>query len=157
MDAEEFLPRMEVEELLQRYAAGERDFSLLDLSGADLSKVDFAQRTFKGGIIYNHRIKFTYTNLSNANLSSANLFDAIMEFANLTNACLEGAKLDCALLEGANLKGANLRGAILGATNLAGADLTDADLTGASWGFNAKDTIFNNTILPDGTIRSEPY
>lgn len=31
---------MDAEELLQRYAAGERDFSEVDLSGANLSGVD---------------------------------------------------------------------------------------------------------------------
>jgi hypothetical protein len=51
MEDEEFLPRMEVEELLRRYAAGERRFIRVDLSGADLSGLDFGRKGRKG-IVY---------------------------------------------------------------------------------------------------------
>lgn len=37
MDDEEFLPRLEVEELLERYATGERDFRIGEWMGVDLS------------------------------------------------------------------------------------------------------------------------
>ena len=149
MEDEELFIRWEVAEILKRYADGEREFLYVDLSGADLSSVDFGERSLRG-VIYNKKIKF-----SNANLSSANLRNAFMQFVNLNNANLNNANLERTLLEGANLKGANLKGANLCSTNLAGADLTNADLSGATWGFNPKDAIFNNTILPDGTIETD--
>ena len=144
MEDEELFIRWEVEEILKRYADGEREFLYVDLSGGDLSSVDFGERSLRG-VIYNKKIKF-----SNANLSSANLRNAFMQFVNLNNANLNNANLERTLLKGANLKGANLC-----STNLAGADLTNADLSGATWGFNPKDAIFNNTILPDGTIETD--
>lgn len=153
---EELYIRWEFEEILKRYAAGEREFLYIDLSGADLSKVDFGERRLRN-ITYIERIKFIYANFTNANLSGANFQGAFMEFINLTNANLSGANLENAQLAGANLRDANLKNANLCGTNFAGADLTNADLSGAIWGFNGKDTIFNNTILPDGTIRSERY
>ena len=149
MEDEELFIKWEVEEILKRYADGEREFLYVDLSRADLSTVDFGERSLKG-VIYSKKIKFSHANLSNANLSSANLRNAFMQFVNLTNANLNNANLERTLLEGANLKGANLC-----STNLAGADLTNADLSGATWGFNPKDAIFNNTILPDGTIETD--
>ncbi|MFL9454995.1 MULTISPECIES: hypothetical protein [Nostocales] len=33
-------------------------------------------------------------------------------------------------------------------------DLSGVDLSGASWCFNAKDAFFNNTIMPDGTVKT---
>lgn len=154
VDDKEFLPRLEVEELLERYAAGVRKFTLVDLSGADLSNIDFGYRELRG-VTYNQRIDLSYSNLDGINLSGANLYDAIMELVNLTNACLERANLKLARLEGASLKGANLKGANLVSANLAGANLTDANLRGATWSFNSKDATFSNTILPDGTIRTD--
>ena len=154
MEDEELFIRWEVEEILKRYEDGEREFLYVDLSGGDLSSVDFGERSLRG-VIYNKKIKFSNDNLSNDNLSSANLRNAFMQFVNLNNANLNNANLERTLLEGANLKGANLKGANLCSTNLAGADLTNADLSGATWGFNPKDAIFNNTILPDGTIKTD--
>ena len=154
MDAEEFLPRMEVEELLKSYAVGERRFINVDLSGADLSGLDFGSRGGKG-IIYNPRIIFSGTNLREANFSGASLRGAVMDFANLREANLSGANLD-----GANFEGACLIDAILANTDITGcgfvgADLTNANLTGAKGGFMGKDTIFNNTIMPDGSVWNE--
>ncbi|MFL9449626.1 pentapeptide repeat-containing protein [Tolypothrix bouteillei VB521301_2] len=154
MEDEEILPRLEVEELLERYAAGERNFERVDLSGADLSGVDFGERMLKR-IYYNRPINFSFSNLSNANLSSANLSWASMECVNLSGANLSGANLYCACLGGANLKGANLSNSKLISADLAGADLTNANLSGATELFNSKDTIFHNTILPDGTVINE--
>ncbi len=78
IDDEEFLERLEVKELLKRYAAGERDFRCFNLSGADLSKLDFGERSRSRGITYNKRIILSHANLSGANLSNTNLQNAIM-------------------------------------------------------------------------------
>ena len=93
-------------ELLQRYAAGERNFQNLNLNDAQLPGVD---------------------------LRHSNLIRTQLQRANLENAQLQGAKLIMADLSEANLKGANLReakliGANLKNTQLDGADLTHADL-----------------------------
>ena len=98
MDAEDFLPRLEVEELLRRYAAGERRFINVDLSGADLSGLDFGERRGKG-VIYNKRIVFSESNLCGVNLREANLFGAMFDCTNLTDAILENAILENAILE----------------------------------------------------------
>ncbi|MEM7593746.1 MAG: pentapeptide repeat-containing protein [Cyanobacteria bacterium P01_A01_bin.83] len=154
MDAEEFLPRMEVEELLKRYATGERRFINVNLSGADLSGLDFGRKGGKG-IIYNQRIDFSGANLSGANLSGTNLSWAMIEFANLREANLSGANLDGVNFEGTCLIDAILTDANITGCSFPGADLTGANLTGARGGFGGKDTIFNNTIMPDGSVLSE--
>ncbi len=75
---------MDANEVLKRYADGERDFRLQDLKG-----LNFVQATL------NH-VDFTGTNLSGANLDGADLSDANLNWSNL---------------KGASLKGTNLRGA----------------------------------------------
>jgi uncharacterized protein YjbI with pentapeptide repeats len=151
MNDEEFRPRLTVEELLERYAAGERKFTMVDLSGADLGQVDFGYRSLRG-LVYNRRIDFSYSDLREVNLRDANLHEAVMELVDLSDACLAGVRLDYARLEGARLINANLRGANIGSTTFDGADFTGADLTYASWGFSAKDALLKNTIMPDGNI-----
>lgn len=91
-------------ELLKRYALGERNFSNIDLQGAQLAGVC----------------------LKNANLIGSNLQDI-----NLENAQLDGVKLIAANLSNANLQGASLRQAKLMGANLQGAILDNIDWTGA--------------------------
>ncbi|BAY83552.1 pentapeptide repeat protein [Calothrix parasitica NIES-267] len=55
---------LNAEELLERYAAGERDFSGINLSGIDLSETDLL------------RINLSCANLSGANLFTARLYGA---------------------------------------------------------------------------------
>ncbi len=57
---------MTAEELLERYAAGERDFSRVDLEGADLRGVELP------------RITLIEANLRNADLSGAFFYYTIM-------------------------------------------------------------------------------
>ncbi len=101
---------MEVEELLKKYASGERDFVGLNLCEVNLSRV----------------------NLSGANLSNAILSIANLSGANLSGTNLAGAKLNVTRLSGANLSKANLNGAILNVANLVRANLSDAELIQAS-------------------------
>jgi uncharacterized protein YjbI with pentapeptide repeats len=56
---------MTAEELLQRYAAGERDFRNIKLSKTEIGRLDNRQRVFREGI-----------GLQNINLSGADLRDA---------------------------------------------------------------------------------
>ena len=73
--------------LLERYAAGERDFSEADLRRADLRRADLHEANLRGA------------NLRRANLRGANLYWADLHEADLRRADLRGA----------NLRGADLR------------------------------------------------
>ncbi|GAB1538498.1 hypothetical protein NUACC21_11600 [Scytonema sp. NUACC21] len=101
---------MNVEEFLDKYASGIRDFYGIDLREANLSGAK----------------------LSGAHLTKANLSVVNLSGANLVEANLSYAKLNVARLRGANLKKANLKGAILNVANLIRADLSNAELKGAS-------------------------
>ncbi len=99
------LPKVEdgeivtAEEFWERYEAGERDFTGINLSGANLSGAYLIQANLCGAYLEN-------TDLSNTYLSSADLRGADLSNANLENACLEDAKLAGAILDGAKLTGA---------------------------------------------------
>jgi hypothetical protein len=80
------------EELLRRYATGERDFSGIDLRRADLSEADLR------GI-----------NLSGADLSGADLRESNLRFANFQGANLEGAYLAKAFIADCDWRGANVK------------------------------------------------
>ena len=101
---------MKVEEFLEKYALGIRDFSGVDLAEANLSGA-----------------KLCGVNLSQANLSVVNLSGA-----NLDGANLRYAKLNVARLSGAHLIDADLKGASLNVANLIRADLSRAILCKAS-------------------------
>ena len=58
---------MDGEELFRRYAAGERDFSGVDLSGANLSRVELRDINLSGANL--SRVDLSWANLSGANLS----------------------------------------------------------------------------------------
>lgn len=117
---------MTAEELIRRYAAGERDFSGTDLRGADLSEADLR------GV-----------DLSEANLREANLSGANLSEVNLYKADLSGAKL-----HGASLRRANLRGARLGeAGPMTGAELSWDTVTAAQFVM----AVLKAATLPAGT------
>lgn len=141
------------EELLERYAAGERNFSNCEfwgnneLRGANLEDI----------ILINSDLAEQY--LSGANLSGAGLEQTLFNGANLTKANLCGA-----FLNGANFIGANLTGAYLinawkiEFTNFCQTNLTNAILRNATneqEPFILRATIFYNTIMPNGSIRNE--
>lgn len=101
---------MDAEELLKKYAAGERDFTAILLCEANLSRVNLSGANFSEAIL-------SLTNMSGTNLSEANM---------------RKAKLNVARLSGANLSKANLSGAILNVANLIRADLSAAELSEAT-------------------------
>ncbi len=145
------------EELLERYAAGERDFSHTqpwgdnELRGANLEGIilvhaDLAENDLSGA------------NLTRANLSGAGLEQALFDGANLTRANLCGAFLDQAQFIGANLTEACLIKAWkIEFANFCQANLTNATLRNAHnerEPFILRDAIFYNTVMPDGSIRN---
>jgi len=168
---------MTAEELLERYAAGERDFSNVDLDSARLNDAKLSGINLSGAILFGAELN--RANLSGANLSRANLGSALLEAANLRRANLShaiisegvlvesiliGADLsfadltECPLID-ADLTGARLNGTILGIRPLLqGANLTNVDLSQSRIelpdgieDYSVERAIFSNTILPDGT------
>ncbi|MEG4964370.1 pentapeptide repeat-containing protein [Microcoleus sp. K4-B3] len=160
---------MDVEELYRRYAAGERNFSGVDLSHADLNiaKVIYIEYLQPG------QNDLSGINLSDANLTRADLSCVNLSGANLSSANLDSATLECTILTGANLRKAildyaelvcdlidvDLREASIFCTRLVGTDLTRANLMGATFQVHTEEDglIFCDTIMPDGTINNENY
>lgn len=140
------------QELLERYAAGERRFPGLvivraDLRNQDLQGINLSYRDIK------QRLKFR-PHLPKANLSGANLEGSSLIRINLRRANLSQINLSESVLSGANFTEVNLRGANLLGADIEGVDFTRADLTGARidkyslyWL-----TTFENTTLPNGEI-----
>ncbi len=123
---------MDAEELLARYAAGERDFIGVDLSEAHLVNANLSRANLGNANLsraYLMDANLSSTNLSNANLVEAYLMDAVLNSANLSNASLGAADLSGANLIGAELGGANLSGTYLTYANLGGANLSGANLS----------------------------
>lgn len=125
---------MEVEQLLQRFNSGRRDFSWADLKDADLSGQRLEQ-----------------INLYRAKLMGADLSGTSLRRANLLKADLTGANL-----AGADLTGANLRKANLTAANLEQAVLTDADLYGVIVPEDSPLWAIAHTPLPLPSLPDEP-
>lgn len=98
-----------VEQLLEEYANGRRDFANLDLEGESPGNVTLRDADLSRG-------RFRRANLRGANLDGADL----------RGADLTGADLSCSSLRRVDFRGADLRDA-----NLSGAVLEEAELSGA--------------------------
>ena len=137
---EAVLIRLGVEELLRRYAVGDRYFINANLRCAQLSNICLENIDLSYA-------KLSLANLSGTNLSKANLTLAEMRSANLSGSNLHNSQLVRANLAGANLADANLRGA-----DLSYADLSNACLIGANLiGVNLSKVDLRKTCL-DGAI-----
>lgn len=162
---------MDAAELLERYAAGVRNFrgailretdlheaelpladlreadlseAILcgaDLSQANLSRATLAEAHLEGACLYR-------ANLELSSLRAAVLESADMSLANLNRADLSDANLESATLLGTALCEANLKRANLFAADLSGASLCAADLSGA----NLRAVLFEDTDLTDAII-----
>jgi uncharacterized protein YjbI with pentapeptide repeats len=133
------LNRLATDELVSRYAMGERFFinanlrcanacslslTEVNLSYAKLNFANLSQSNLSKADLT--RADIQNANLSDSNLSEARLFRANLSSCNLSRADLKGADLSHACLSGANLSEADLRGANLDQTDLRGADLYGA-------------------------------
>ena len=126
---------MEAEELLRRYAAGERNFSgvvlnhFTNLAGARLHEIDLSGATLPE--------KMQGIDFYRANLFNARLGDTDMRGANLREANMEGAALENTNLCGADLTKANMRRvcgrALYWGARMRCVDLTDAELIQSSF------------------------
>ncbi len=128
-------PPKSAEELLERYAAGERDFEGVNLNGANLmgsnlSGADFSEANLIGANLIG--ANFQGAHLADAKLQHASLQDANLIGANFQGAHLEDAKLHGTNFQGAKLSDANFSDANLIGANLIGANLADAGLQGAN-------------------------
>jgi len=83
--------RMTATEILAKYKQGERNFSGLDLAGADFSFADLSNVNFSGSNLKN--ADFSFANLEGDNFTGADLTNANLESANLNNAELTNANL----------------------------------------------------------------
>jgi uncharacterized protein YjbI with pentapeptide repeats len=100
---------MTAEELLERYAAGERIFIEVDLSGVNLSRAILPE------------IKFRRCNLQNSNLAGINLLGGSLIGSDLSGANLSEANLERVAMQGTNLENATLLGAETVEVEFAGA------------------------------------
>jgi uncharacterized protein YjbI with pentapeptide repeats len=127
---------MNVDDVLRRYASGERNFHKISLQEVDLLNAHLQ------GVIFDHadlrqsrlgktdfrQASFREANLSEAILWGTNLSQADLYRAVLREADLSGAKVSHANLEQANLMKASLCGANLVGAKLSRAILFEADL-----------------------------
>jgi uncharacterized protein YjbI with pentapeptide repeats len=165
---------MTAEELLARYAKGQRDFRGVILRGADLRQADLSFAVFQGADLTAAnlgganlfrsdlsraclcearlaRVNGQQANFEWADLRRAMIYQANLHSATLASATLSPARLDDSTLAFANMHDANLRGADLSRTDLRGAVLCGADLRGAIlWRSRIKDSDWTGTIGPDG-------
>lgn len=121
-----FSTDISLEELVESYNAGRRDFSEIGLCNLDLSGINLVEANLTGA-------KFISTNLSRANLAGANLSYTYLAGANLSNANLADANLTRAILTGANLENANLQGT-------------------TTKGIEDYQAFYRNTVMPDGSV-----
>jgi hypothetical protein len=99
---------MKAEELLRRYAAGERDFTGFNLRDVNLSGSNPTEDIF----IYD--VDLSDINLSGSDLTNAILAGANLTGANFSNANLSGSDLAQCNLTNVNFSGANLNFSVLG-------------------------------------------
>ena len=149
-----------VDELLRRYAVGERNFAGIRLRGGgrggELDGANLSESNFNGAILQ--------VDMIGINLSDCSLRGATLAESDLSDAILIRASLCGATLAQANLSGANLTSAKLIRAELSEALMTNANLTGTSLS-NATGVeidywleigcIFCRTVMPDGTIRND--
>lgn len=143
-------------ELKQRYRAGQRDFTGVDLKNAYINWPWLIDVNLSGANLSGARLR--RNRLINANLRGANLNNVALNVSFLIRADLSGTRLRGAGLGGAdfteaNLTGADLTGADLGGAILAGANLTGANLTDINI---TERTIFCQTTMPDGRVKTDP-
>ena len=134
---------MDAAELLERYAAGQRDFTEavefqnVDLSGMDLSGIRLSESYFD------------YVNLTNANLSGASLRGAnIRGDSILKGTNMAGIDLSYAGIQGSWLTGVNLENADLSYAAIINSTLYNVNLSGA----NLKNMLLHDVGLSGTTL-----
>ena len=127
-DKKAVLIRLTVEELIRRYAVGDRNFSNANLRCTTLLNCTLSEINLSFA-------KLNEANLTKTNLSGAELIGADLSAANLSQVDLSRSSLNRADLSKVDLSFADLRNANLQAANLQEACLYQADLRGANLSF----------------------
>lgn len=157
---------MDADELIERYAHGERDFRGIMLRDAELAETSLSHADLRDADLTGVNLcsadltlaEFTHATLLGANLEGADLRRANLRWALLSESVLRAADLSWANLQGAalhhaNLSRAKLRGAGLCHADLSAAILTEADLTGAKLcAANLCDTKFERAIFANADL-----
>ena len=170
--------KITIEELLQRYEKGERDFAgmILEHTNKTFHNVNLSGISLEGVELHtfgiNSLLKVNYSganlkgialgeqflegvNFSEANLENVCFYQSVLRNSNLSRCNLSGADFRQASLQGANLIAANLTEANMGGIGLDGIKLTNVNLTRAINFWVDGGAIFDNTIMPDGSIRTD--
>ena len=130
---------MDAQELLRRYAAGERDFSKTRLRGIMLDMTDLKD-----------------INLSGADLSGADLTYSGIIKSNFTKAILDGAKMggEGGVIEDSCFDKASLRGATFIMASIGHTTMRDAVLDGTSFG---GDYFFSDLDLTGASLKGSDF
>jgi hypothetical protein len=158
------------EDIIRQYKSGYREFKGFTveppgnfaktrlvgivLEGTNLMGANFERAVLQGA-------SFSAANLRGANFKGANLAKADLKGADFRGAVMRGVDLSGADLRWANLEGVDLTGSIIASANFDGANLKNTCLKDADpgkWWWKAKlaDAKMDGTILPDGTVFSQP-
>jgi uncharacterized protein YjbI with pentapeptide repeats len=136
------LTRLTTDQILHRYAIGERNFSNANLRCAKLCMLSLSEINLSWAKL--SLANLSGTNLRRANLTMTDMREANLSETNLSHTCLVRANLRSANLSRADLKGANLSHCCLNDANLSEADLRGANLTQADLrGSNLTGALFN--------------
>ena len=128
------------EELLERYAAGERDFTEIILEYANLSGVELRNINLRGA-------QFSYVNLSSIQLRQCDLRTQFI-YCNFTNAIIENCDLERARFYDCDLRGVNTRICNLTSTQFTRVNLQGSRIDGFGrdfceyWDLTREDGVF---------------
>ena len=128
---------MDREELLERYAAGERNFAGVDLRDENLSDMDLRGINLNGARL--NCARFAYTLMNNASLINTIMIGVYTERADFGSAILTGAILRNSSLFESNfvncvLEEADMRDACLKESTFENANLRNANLERVAFG-----------------------
>ncbi|MHC5823660.1 MAG: pentapeptide repeat-containing protein [Nostoc sp.] len=163
------------EELLARYADGERNFAGIELIQSAEEPQD-NMIDLEGAILRDINLRGAYlrqANLCRADLTGADLFGVSLESAWLKRAIVRDANLYSANLHWCSLHEADLRGTNLAQMNATSAFFCGANIDSFEYAIliktNFRDAYIGpniiwsygnfvyDTIMPDGTIKSGPF
>ncbi|MEG4445305.1 pentapeptide repeat-containing protein [Microcoleus sp. AT9_B5] len=151
-----FFTEMSASELLDRYAACERNFAGIRVWGGKLDGAILSNANFSGAVLRTSMIgtDFTRSYLIGAELIQVNLRNAILQYTSLHGATLAQSILSRADLTHARLARTQLDETLMENTNLCWANLIGASgVDVESW--LEQGCIFCHTIMPDSSKRND--
>jgi uncharacterized protein YjbI with pentapeptide repeats len=142
---------MQLQNFLDLYRQGERNFAGVDLSGAILTGANLRDINLSGANLNNANLSWAClnnTNLTGASFHQTNLHSATLNYANFNQAILSRAKLSKVDLRWSTLQDTDLNWADLTNSDLSGSDLQRVKLNRA----NLEQAKLNNTMLMGAEI-----